>query len=45
MQPDREHPLYHLDAETHKVAPPGLTLVATYVWVDDALKARKVRFA
>ncbi|MEM2001780.1 MAG: hypothetical protein QXT77_03900, partial [Candidatus Methanomethylicaceae archaeon] len=31
MRPDREHPLYHLDAET--------LLVATYIWVDDALKA------
>jgi hypothetical protein len=31
MLPDREHPLYHLDAET--------LLVATYVWVDDELKA------
>lgn len=25
MRPDREHPLYHLDAET--------LLVATYIWV------------
>jgi hypothetical protein len=31
MRQDREHPLYHLDAET--------LLVATYVWVDDELKA------
>ncbi|BFH82762.1 hypothetical protein TthTF25_06840 [Thermus thermophilus] len=31
MQQDREHPLYHLDAET--------LLVATYIWVDDELKA------
>jgi len=31
MGPDREHPLYYLDAET--------TLVAIYVWVDDELKA------
>ncbi|VCU52721.1 hypothetical protein TTHN1_00474 [Thermus thermophilus] len=31
MRPDREHPLYHLDAET--------LLVAIYVWVDDQLKA------
>ncbi|WP_038055504.1 hypothetical protein [Thermus amyloliquefaciens] len=31
MRPDREHPLYHIDAET--------LLVATYVWVDDQLKA------
>ena len=30
MRQDREHPLYHLDAET--------LLVATYVWVDDELK-------
>ncbi|VCU52546.1 hypothetical protein TTHN1_00296 [Thermus thermophilus] len=31
MRPDREHPLYHLDAET--------LLVVIYVWVDDQLKA------
>ena len=31
MPTDREHPLYHLDAET--------LLVATYIWVDDELKA------
>jgi hypothetical protein len=31
MRQDREHPLYYLDAET--------LLVATYVWVDDELKA------
>jgi hypothetical protein len=31
MLPDREHPLYYLDAET--------LLVAIYVWVDDELKA------
>lgn len=31
MQPDRAHPLYYLDPET--------LLVATYVWVDDQLKA------
>lgn len=31
MEPHREHPLYYLDAET--------LLVATYVWVDDELKA------
>jgi len=31
MLPDREHPLYYLDAET--------LLTATYVWVDDELKA------
>jgi hypothetical protein len=31
MRQDRERPLYHLDAET--------LLVATYVWVDDELKA------
>nr|WP_253665714.1 hypothetical protein [Thermus scotoductus] len=31
MQQDREHPLYYLDAET--------LLVATYIWVDDELKA------
>jgi len=31
MGPNREHPLYYLDAET--------TLVAIYVWVDDELKA------
>jgi hypothetical protein len=31
MGPDREHPLYYLDAET--------ALVAIYVWVDDELKA------
>jgi hypothetical protein len=31
MRQDREHPLYHLDAET--------LLVATYVWVDDEPKA------
>jgi hypothetical protein len=31
MLPNREHPLYYLDAET--------LLVATYVWVDDELKA------
>ncbi|RTH02883.1 transposase, partial [Thermus scotoductus] len=31
MHPNREHPLYYLDAET--------LLVATYVWVDDELKA------
>jgi hypothetical protein len=31
MEADREHPLYHLDAET--------ALVAIYVWVDDELKA------
>ncbi|WP_460389445.1 transposase, partial [Thermus thalpophilus] len=31
MEADREHPLYYLDAET--------LLVATYCWVDDALKA------
>jgi len=31
MRQDREHPLYHLDAET--------LLVATYIWVDDELKA------
>lgn len=31
MRNDREHPLYYLDAET--------LLVATYVWVDDTLKA------
>ncbi|ALJ92216.1 hypothetical protein TthAA37_25560 (plasmid) [Thermus thermophilus] len=31
MPQDREHPLYHLDAET--------LIVATYIWVDDELKA------
>lgn len=31
METHREHPLYYLDAET--------LLVATYVWVDDELKA------
>ena len=31
MLPNREHPLYYLDAET--------LLVATYIWVDDELKA------
>jgi hypothetical protein len=31
MRQDREHPLYYLDAET--------LLVATYIWVDDGLKA------
>jgi hypothetical protein len=31
MRQDREHPLYYLDAET--------LLVATYIWVDDELKA------
>jgi len=31
MNSHREHPLYHLDAET--------LLVAVYVWVDDELKA------
>jgi hypothetical protein len=31
MESHREHPLYYLDAET--------LLVATYVWVDDQLKA------
>jgi len=31
MLPNREHPLYYLDAET--------LLVAIYVWVDDELKA------
>jgi hypothetical protein len=31
MSSHREHPLYHLDAET--------LLVAIYVWVDDELKA------
>ena len=31
MRQDREHPLYHLDAET--------LLVATHIWVDDELKA------
>ncbi len=31
MEAHREHPLYYLDAET--------LLVATYCWVDDALKA------
>ncbi|RTH03034.1 transposase, partial [Thermus scotoductus] len=31
MPHDREHPFYYLDAET--------LLVATYVWVDDELKA------
>jgi hypothetical protein len=30
IRQDREHPLYHLDAET--------LLVATYIWVDDELK-------
>jgi len=35
MPPDREHPLYHLDAET--------LLVATYIWVDDELKALEVQ--
>jgi len=39
MPTDREHPLYHLDAETRKIAPSELTLVATYIWVDDELKA------
>ncbi len=39
MRQDREHPLYYLDAETRKVAPSELTLVATYIWVDDELKA------
>jgi len=39
MPKDREHPLYHLDAETRKIAPSELTLVATYIWVDDELKA------
>jgi hypothetical protein len=33
--PDREHPLYHLDAET--------LLVAIYVWVDDELKALRAQ--
>jgi hypothetical protein len=33
MGPDREHPLYYLDAET--------ALVAIYVWVDDELKTLK----
>ncbi len=32
MPHDREHPLYHLDAET--------LIVATYIWVDDELKGR-----
>ncbi len=31
MHSDREHPLYYLDAET--------LLTATYIWVDDQLKA------
>jgi len=31
MLPNREHPLYYLDAET--------LLVAIYIWVDDELKA------
>ena len=31
MDSNREHPLYYLDAET--------LLVATYIWVDDELKA------
>ena len=31
MLPNREHPLYYLDAET--------LLVVIYVWVDDELKA------
>ena len=31
MLPNREHPLYYLDAE--------ILLVAIYVWVDDELKA------
>ncbi|MFM9419191.1 hypothetical protein ACKLNZ_00725 [Thermus scotoductus] len=35
MRKDREHPLYYLDAET--------LLVAIYLWVDDALKAHKIR--
>ncbi len=35
MRQDREHLLYHLDAET--------LLVATYVWVDDELKALQAR--
>lgn len=39
MHPDREHPLYYLEAET--------LLIATYVWVDDELKvlqAQGIRF-
>ncbi|RIH87827.1 hypothetical protein Mlute_00844 [Meiothermus luteus] len=35
MHSDREHPLYHLDAET--------LLTATYIWVDDQLKALKAQ--
>ncbi len=35
MQPDREHPLYYLDAET--------LLVATYIWVEDELKSLKAQ--
>ena len=35
MDSNREHPLYHLDAET--------LLVATYIWVDDELKALEVQ--
>ncbi|RIH88737.1 hypothetical protein Mlute_00525 [Meiothermus luteus] len=35
MEAHRQHPIYYLDAET--------LLVATYVWVDDALKALKAQ--
>ncbi len=35
MEPRREHPLYYLDAET--------LLIATYVWVDDELKALRAQ--
>jgi hypothetical protein len=43
MHLDREYRPYHLNAETRKTAPGELTLVTTYVWVDDELKACRLK--
>jgi hypothetical protein len=43
MHLDREYRPYHLNAETRETAPGELTLVTTYVWVDDELKACRLK--